>query len=177
MHDSIGAALIAISNLMRGGEGSAEEQIEALRDAVSYFGNPDGAQPQTIVQAVSKATSLGVTLHMEGSVPAGGPVEELLAAAAFECAANCIKHAGGSQVFARVTQEENAWQARFTNDGMPPEKSVTEGGGLSALRKRVEEAGGSMRIESSPAFALIIKIPKENPSDGNLILYDKIVLS
>ncbi len=34
------------------------------------------------------------------------------------------------------------------------------GGGLLALRRSVEEAGGSMSVESSPAFVLEIRFPE-----------------
>ena len=38
---------------------------------------------------------------------------------------------------------------------------ITEGGGLSMLRLRVEEAGGSMEIRSSPDFKLMLSLPEK----------------
>lgn len=52
-------------------------------------------------------------------------------------------------------------QVRFCNNGAPPKQKIIEGGGLSALRLQVEEAGGSMQILSAPQFVLILLIPEE----------------
>ena len=50
--------------------------------------------------------------------------------------------------------------ASFSNNGIPPERPVTETGGLAVLRKTVEDSGGSMSIQSEPTFLLSISIPK-----------------
>ena len=52
--------------------------------------------------------------------------------------------------------------AVFTNDGAAPETPVTEGGGLTSLRRRVEGAGGRMLVKSMPRFALTVELPMES---------------
>ena len=47
----------------------------------------------------------------------------------------------------------------LTNDGRVPEAPIQEGGGLSGLRRRVEQMQGTMLIESRPRFTLTIKLP------------------
>ena len=42
-----------------------------------------------------------------------------------------------------------------------PEKNIKEGGGLSGIRKRVEQCGGTLRICAESKFSIIVKIPKE----------------
>ena len=39
--------------------------------------------------------------------------------------------------------------------------AVSEGGGLSSARRKIEAAGGAMQIEASPRFALILSFDKE----------------
>jgi signal transduction histidine kinase len=56
---------------------------------------------------------------------------------------------------------ENFATVTVTNDGKPPESEITEGGGLSTLRKRVERAGGTMLVQSVPVFKLTVTVPKE----------------
>lgn len=51
------------------------------------------------------------------------------------------------------------WAIHITNDGKVPDDEITEGGGLSALRRRIENAGGIMRIKSRPNFALSALLP------------------
>ena len=85
-----------------------------------------------------------------------------MALAIRECTSNCVRHAGGNAVYAACERTEN-WRLTVTNNGAPPKETIREGGGLSALRRRVENAGGTMQIDSTPAFALHITLPgKEN---------------
>ena len=47
----------------------------------------------------------------------------------------------------------------MSNDGRVPDSTVTEGGGLSSLRDRIEKSGGTMNINSYPFFELVISFP------------------
>ncbi|MFR4069650.1 MAG: hypothetical protein ACLT1T_12605 [Oscillospiraceae bacterium] len=52
----------------------------------------------------------------------------------------------------------------ITNDGMIPEAPICEGGGLTGLRRRVEQVQGTMDIQSRPRFALTIELPIQEES-------------
>ena len=54
----------------------------------------------------------------------------------------------------------------LSNDGRVPDSTVTEGGGLSNLRHRVEISGGRMTVQSLPEFSLVIEIPKVGMRGG-----------
>ena len=69
-----------------------------------------------------------------------------------ESAANAVKHADGTVL--NVVLSENT--AVITNNGHPPKHTVEESGGLLALRKEVEAAGGEMIVDSLPQFRLTI---------------------
>ena len=49
---------------------------------------------------------------------------------------------------------------RFKNNGRAPEAEIKETGGLKNLRQRVGEIGGIMEVRSSPAFEMILILPK-----------------
>ena len=51
--------------------------------------------------------------------------------------------------------------AHFRNDGSCPTKEIVEGGGLSSLRRKIEEAGGRMTVGSTPSFVLTVTLPGE----------------
>ena len=59
----------------------------------------------------------------------------------------------------RLDENEGNLLIRISNNGKPPKGPVTESGGLLSLRRSVEEAKGSMAVESTPAFALILRLP------------------
>lgn len=129
--------------------GAAEEQPE---------------QPSTgaaLDELLSSAEGIGVRIRLEGELPKDSAGAYLLITAMRECATNAVRHAGGSEMTVRVRRDERGVTARITNNGAPPAGEITEGGGLSGLRRRVESAGGSMRIESRPAFALTVTLPRE----------------
>ena len=79
-----------------------------------------------------------------------------------ECTSNCIRHAGGTKIFADCRILGGASVLTLTNDGRAPETPVQEGGGLSGLRRRVEQASGQMTVETRPRFALAASIPGAN---------------
>ena len=58
-----------------------------------------------------------------------------------------------------LTKTPHALTAAITNDGLAPAGEVVEGGGLSALRRRIEGTGGAMQVESTPRFRLVITLP------------------
>ena len=49
----------------------------------------------------------------------------------------------------------------FDKNGVVPKEKITEGGGLSMLRQRIEEAGGKMEVWSSPRFQLMLSLPEQ----------------
>ena len=56
----------------------------------------------------------------------------------------------------------------LTNNGLAPKKNITEVGGLSMLRQRVEEADGKMNIDSIPRFKLTLSFPEGGtPHESN----------
>ena len=74
---------------------------------------------------------------------------------------NAVRHAGATQLFIDAQESANAYVVRYTNDGVLPDHAITEGGGLGSARRKTEAAGGSMQIEASPRFALILSFDKE----------------
>ena len=83
----------------------------------------------------------------------------LLAYAIQECAANTVKHAGGDRITVSLEENSTGLTVRISNNGKPPETRITESGGLVSLRRKIEEAGGQMLVESRPEFRLTIIIP------------------
>ena len=78
-----------------------------------------------------------------------------------EALSNCVRHAGASELYVKFSIEEQEWVMVLTDNGQKPEKNIKEGGGLSGIRKRVEQYGGTLRISAESKFSIIVKIPKE----------------
>lgn len=102
---------------------------------------------------------IGLTFNVIGALPTDDSVAKLLFFAIRECSTNAVRHGEATELTAVVSVEKGGrTKAIITNNGKIPKEDITEGGGLSALRKRIERTGGIMLIESAPIFALTVVI-------------------
>ena len=163
IHDTIGRSLLTIRDIIENG-GCAEDRLESLQEAVSVLSSDRARLNCTMDEVRETAEKLGVKLHAEGGLPSGSTAEALTAAAVAECVTNCVRHAGGNEVYVRIAARNSAvYDITITNNGKKPEGPIIEGSGLSGLRRRIEAAGGEMHTAFSPRFALLITLPeKEN---------------
>ena len=162
IHDAIGRSLLTIRDIIDSGE-DTDRKIETLQEAVSMLTSNRVAAVGTMDEVKQTAKVLGVTVKTEGYLPPYSTAGELTVAAAKECVTNCVKHAGGSEVYIRIAERGERYDITITNNGAAPTGSIQEGSGLSSLRRRIEAAGGEMHTAHKPRFALIITLPtKEN---------------
>lgn len=113
------------------------------------------------------AAGSGVAIRIRGTEPAGGAAD-LMYAAMQVCLSNAIQYAQATELIANIWEDGDRYTILIRNNGKPPEKTITEGGGLSNLRRRIERIGGTMTVQSLPEFALVIGIPnRENLEEGN----------
>ena len=126
---------------------------------------PRAEEQDELSEAIRMARSIGVTVHLNGEAPKDSQHREILAQAIAECAANTVKHAEGDSLTAELSERESGFLAVITNSGKPPKVAVAESGGLLSLRRKIEAAGGTMRVESDPAFVLTLQIPEKEKSE------------
>ncbi len=115
-------------------------------------GAPAQEKTDPVRDAIAIAGSIGVSVELRGEP--GQPLRRLLAQAISECAANAVKHAQGDKL--TVTAAER--QFTVVNNGRPPKGPIAESGGLLALRRETEAAGGTMEIGYDPAFSLTVAL-------------------
>lgn len=162
IHDTIGRSLLTIRDIIESGE-DTEQKIKSLQEAVSVLSGDRAASHGTMDEVKQTAKALGVTVKTEGYLPPDSLAEELTVAAANECVTNCVKHAGGNEVYIRINERNNRYDITVTNNGAVPKEPIKEGSGLSSLRSSIEAAGGEMHTAYKPRFALLITLPqKEN---------------
>lgn len=159
IHNDIGTSLISISKIMSGNaDGDTETQLKLLQSAVSYFSNNRPYYSGTFEDVKQKAKEMNINLVIDGYLPSNDSIERIVTAATGECVTNCYNHAGGDSVTVKISEKMGVYTILITNNGKIPEGEIAEGGGLSSLRKRVENAGGEMYICYNPKFALIINL-------------------
>ena len=110
---------------------------------------------------IQTAHSFGITVEEEGQIPRCKDVERLFLEAATEALTNAVRHAGAKVLYIRFFEDDTNYYVSFRNDGKLPEDTITEGGGLSSLRRKVETKGAEMQIVCRPEYSLTVTMPKE----------------
>lgn len=168
VHDEMGELLGLTRNMLTQRELPPErlkalgKRWEHIGDTLGAVGKQDGDafdSDKTLAELTERIAGIGVALHVRGEFPQKSGAAYLLTAAVRECAINTVRHAKGSEMTVELTKTPHSLIAAITNDGLTPAGEVVEGGGLSALRRRIEGAGGAMQVESTPRFRLVITLP------------------
>ena len=160
LHNQLGQVLLMGRHYLDHPESTDVQRIYLATSQMNSFllgevQRPGDETEDEMELALSLAGSIGVSVKMTGEPPLDHGPRKLLADAIRECAANAVKHANGDTVFVEIDGNT----ALLTNNGSSPKGPITESGGLLTLRQRTEAAGGTMAVQSQPAFSLMICFP------------------
>lgn len=165
VHDDIGHSILAARRVLlqqtdlkelRANAALWEQSISVL-----FRSSQITAQSEPLEAAKKRAEELGVRVLLTGREPQRQWIRTLSALAICECAANCVRHADGTELYVHFRQKPDCMEVALTNNGAAPKEKITEGGGLSMLRQRIEEAGGKMEVWSIPRFTLMLSLPEQ----------------
>ena len=168
VHDDIGHSILAARRVLL--QHTDQEEIRAnvtlweQSISVLHRSSQITAQSESLEAAKKRAKELGVRVLLTGDAPQTQRMCALCALAICECAANCVRHADGTELYVRFWQKPDCIEVFLTNNGAVPKEKITEGGGLSMLRQRIEEEGGKMEVRSIPRFELVLKLPRGGSS-------------
>lgn len=164
MHDGLAACITLTKQYITGEFDGMDagvvchewEKVIAFRDTIRLPARK---------KLLDSAKASGVTVRIRGQEPTDGEAE-LLYTAMQVCLNNAIQYAKATEISANIWGNECSYTVMIRNNGKPPEKEITEGGGLTNLRHKIENSGGKMTVQSLPEFSLVIEIPKSGISGG-----------
>lgn len=163
LHDQMGAGLTAIrQNLLQGSE-DYSDAVRLLCQAVNAIWN-DNQQTfgeGEFEQFLQDAKTLGVKIECLGSLPKNEDYANIYILAMRECLTNGVCHAGATELFITMQENNDFYRIRITNNGAAPEKEVVPKGGLYNLSRHIFDHSGEMQIQSIPYFALTITFQKK----------------
>ena len=168
MHDGL-AACITLTKQYITGEFDGMDAGVVCREWEKVIAFRDTIRWPARKKLLDSAKASGVTVRIRGQEPMDGEAE-LLYTAMQVCLNNAIQYAKATEISANIWENEGSYTVVIRNNGKPPEREITEGGGLTNLRHRIENAGGRMTVQSLPEFSLVIEMPKHGNSGGNLWL-------
>lgn len=172
IHDAIGQNLIATKYFLQRSHEKSElsKILKKWEHSVAILHQEIKEEDDThaLQYLTDAAQSAGVQVVIDGQVPGVVKVQEMIVAAGAEALTNAVRHAGAEKLWISIRETASAYNIAFKNEGNQTEQ-VEEGGGLSSLRKRIENLCGSMQIIADKDFILKITLPKQK-EDG---VYDK----
>ena len=166
LHGFLGQSLLMTRHYLQNKTGDRQKIIDIWQHNVDILRLE--AEPQqeadSLASLQSAAQAIGIQVHVIGALPSNRHLRRLIASIGAEALTNAVRHAGASQLFIDTHNTETSYIIRYTNDGAAPSSPIAEGGGLTTARRKIEAAGGSMRIEHAPRYTLILTFEREvNP--------------
>ncbi len=163
IHDMLGKALLVTKRYIENGDADIpKEELTDMWNGTLYLfdgGFTESTQEGNLDELYDAAKLMGIKLIVNGRVPADNRLLRFIMSGARECLTNAVHHAKATQLQISLYPSLGFFVIEFTNDGIQPDRAISEGGGLSSLRQRVEEDGGIMETDITPNFILRLKIP------------------
>lgn len=163
IHNEIGQALLTTRRALNNNDGDLKTVLDIWNRNISVLRMETTPQNKEdyLGELIKAAKSADVEVQIDGQLPEDKDIQQLIVASATEALTNAIRHADAEKLFVEIDSTRKYYIACISNDGKIPDGPVTEGGGLSSLRKRIEKTGGFMSVSWKPVFKLTIKIPKK----------------
>ncbi len=178
LHDLIGHHLTALSlNLevashltneaagahVRSAQSTARHLLADVREAVSELRQDDAID---LTQALHSLTDSVPGLNVHVVMPPRFSVEDprraqVLLRCAQEIITNTVKHAGARNLWLNFAYADASMVGLHARDDGRGAERVEPGNGLSGMRERLSELGGSLNLDTgmSQGFALTIRLP------------------
>ena len=156
IHDDLGRSITAVRRYLTQNDSSqnADELIDMWRESVTLMKKDNETQTDDELGfLISSAEKMGLEIIIRGEMPSGSENAYTVISAVRTCLINAVRHADASKMYVGIKRGSDDIKIKITNNG-----EITEGGGLSALRRRAEKNAGTMTVISRPEFAVIIKI-------------------
>ncbi len=167
VHDEIGRRLIATKQYLVSEDPADEPDLSHWKGVLRMLRheNEEAGEDDLLAGFEASAKAIGIRVITCGSLPESRRAGGILSTAVHECMTNAVRHAGADTLYVNLEKEGGVMTAEISNNGAAPLSEIVEGGGLSSLRMRVTRQGGTMRIESSPGFRLVMSVPD---TDGGI---------
>lgn len=180
VHDDMGMCLLATRNLLTK-ESTLEEYLQGARrwqktlEEILAADRTTGKEgictvdpARALDELLEAAGKMGLAIELKGDLPESERKAYMMVVAMRECTTNALRHAGASQMTVNLTRAAGSDTLTITNDGRPPKGKIIEGGGLSGLRRSIENMGGTMKTEGRPRFKLTVILPDTGSEEGIL---------
>jgi len=164
IHDELGNAILRTRKALR----SNDISKESIHSIVYGWANTIGAFEKNLLESktnegsgyadlVSQAKSFNVNLEFRGNFPKDDPLAVRLVR---ETMYNSIRHAYADNILVNTLERPDSYHIQISDDGKKKVTSIKEGGGLSSLRKAIEDRNGELKIIANTRVRILAILKK-----------------
>ena len=163
IHDVLGQRVALLLRMLRENGSPDMTVLNSFENGLADIlripeGEPDF---QRDLQSLSEVfRNIGVSILFCGTVPDTPYSEKLFMEIITEAATNAVRHSFSTEVRIDCCQDEKNWFLSISDNGISAGGEISEGGGLSGIRRKIQQAEGTLSIRTEPDFALGISLPK-----------------
>ncbi len=163
-HDNFGNLLTLTKKALR-----ESENIDEARTLVDYWGNlnsvikelsSDDKQNLSLKQIMLFADKLGCEVALNGELPNDAHSKTTALLCINEMLKNAYRHAGAQKLMVDILEADSMVHLTIQNETKEKLTEIKEGGGLSALRERIELSGGTMNMKCDDGVTMTVTLIK-----------------
>ena len=161
VHDLLGQRISLLLRSLREHRHPDEELLASFADGLPReLKEMPSDREYTLNMLVKDFRSLGVSVHVEGRLPQEEALQKALFEIALEAITNAVRHGYATEIFVTVSHEEGRYTLTVTDNGIPKDEPILEGGGFAGMRRKSAALGGSFRYETTPQFTVSVTLPE-----------------
>ncbi len=163
IHDLMGQRITLLLRALR--ENSLPEEDLLAQFSMDLFAEirAEGQDilPVEKLQALAKAfQSIGVTIRFPAAMLSQCSHPKLLVNIIREAVNNAVKHGFANEIEVQCLHTNTDIKLVITDNGIPSTGEITEGGGITEMRRKLQLLGGELTVTTTPHFTLVARIPK-----------------
>jgi two-component system sensor histidine kinase DesK len=137
---------------------SVDEARQGTRDLATRFRSvPLGDE---LANARDLLTAAGLEVESAIDADADSAPASALGPVIRETTTNVLRHGAGGRARLALTRSTEAWRYEISNDMLPDVAIEHDGSGLEGVRRRVEEAHGSLEVRRDAGeFVVVVTVP------------------
>lgn len=162
VHDLLGQRISLLLRALRDGQQLDEALLmEFVRSLPTAFQQDRAPSPAYRLELLRETfQGMDVAVEFQGALPENAQTADCFAEIAVECVTNAVRHGYATRIQFHFFQND-CWRMTVTDNGLPPTKPIREGGGISGMRRQIQQLGGVLELHTVPRFRLEISVPKE----------------
>ena len=132
-----------------------------IRNLIDFTSENPEQESSPEAELLKAANMVGCRINFHNQRPTGRKTALLFYALVREALTNAAMHANADQLDVSISQTDFGYHVVISDNGNVQVSSVTEGSGLTNLRRRLEQDGASLQVICEEGVVLIADFPAE----------------